>query len=835
MEAVTYTIGLGSVAQPEQWERITGAPEDVAEELHKRDGLNNGWWCAGVFTRGAKRGNAGWYGQGGLATIDVDYHGGVNDKGNPCKAPLPDDVGRMIMDAVAFDTLPWCLYAHTTPNGVRLVALLSKPIKVLEDYAAVATALMAEAQPVLAAINPLLVVDDCTKTAAQAAYLPGARVGGVQRGHSLREVGRDVSDPFDVEAALKALEAPADVPRKITVGGSRGADHSAARTAWLLDNALEVGTRMDCPLCGHHECFQVDEANRWHCYSTSHGADAPANVGRVSHDGTGVGDALDLAMHERGLGMVELLVQDGFIAPPSKPTPKNERATVLLPGHHHDGVQDLIQYPDVFQDEVIMALGEGALYRRSHTLVQLDMDEGALVPLNTATLHLMVSKGIHTYTLVKPKGKPVKAVYRQMNATACSTLLDGGYSHPSVRPVDMVATHPVLIRVGDRSFRLVDGEGYDAKARVYTVPHGLELRTNMSAAESREVLDDLLVDYPFTDEADRQNAIALLVTMICRTAMNVAPLFHVGASLPGTGKSKLITDTIGASAYGYAPGATMFKSAEEELRKYLDSELLKGKACSVLDNVPTGVRVDSAALAAMLTAPALDMRILGKTETMQVDNRMVMITTGNNSRWSSELSRRTCPITLTPPNATPESRTDFAHPHALEYALANRARTLSAVVSAVARWMVSGCPEPVKMPVVGSYEEWRNIVGGVMESMGYTQTMQNQNAHREEHGDGAREDAATLLNTLMADHGVGPGNAVPTRTLLGIADQGGLFQDDMDKAPQDEARRVSFFQRHVLVKMANQPTTSGWMLKTPDLGRNWFSAQVQVDIPLEGA
>lgn len=829
---VHATVGTSKLTQPHAWERWQGEPQDLAEALRALDGMNGGWWCGGSFRSGGKRSKAAWGGNGGLAPLDYDMDG---------KAALPGDVAQTLLDGVTYGALPWACYAHTTPHGFRLVAVLSEPIKSADAYAAVVDALAAYAAPLFAGTG--LHLDPGSREPWRAMYAPGARVDGVLR--EPREVSRE-AEPFDVAAALAARKAPRSDPEPgggVVVGRKTGGaveSVSAARAAWVADHLPEPITRAECPLCGHKDCWQVDAEGRWYCYSTSHAADAPAGVGGVRESGEGWGDVFDLALHESGLTDRALLERDGYLTKPeppkTQPDPKTgeDRPALLLPGHHWDGTQDVVRERRVFVEEVVQVIPTGTLYRREQVLVMLDTDARKMVPITPAIMQHLIDKHALTFTWTKTKGGAARAKYVPVSAALASHCVEviPTLGDASVPPVDMITSVPSLTRNADRSLRQC-AEGYDAEARVYTLPHGLHLRDDMTPGECRATLEDLIVDYPFQDEADRQNLIAMMVTLVCRPAMNVAPLFVIGASLAGTGKSKLATDTVGLSILGDDVNTTTYKAAEEEMRKYLDSALLNGDPFAVLDNVPAGVVLDSASLAAALTVSRIDMRILGHTQTMTARNLMTLCITGNNTKLSHELARRSCPITLVPRDAHPERRKDFVHPLARDYATQQRGAVLSSILSGVKRWHDAGMPEPVEMPRTGSFEEWRNVVGGIMEhGLGYDLVMSNSDKFMGESGDGARDDLAALAGVFDATHGMGPGNAQGAEALYDLAMRNGLYTDAMLACRStDDRARAAFFRARVLSTIKGVPTENGKTFR-PVPGSNdrqWFLDAHRVD------
>lgn len=73
-------------------------------------------------------------------------------------------------------------------------------------------------------------------------------------------------------------------------------------------------------------------------------------------------------------------------------------------------------------------------------------------------------------------------------------------------------------------------------ARRYTVP-AAPSRVDAEAAAAR--LIELLKEFEFSDDADFSAALSAILTAAIRSSLPLAPMFHVTAHMPGSGKSYL--------------------------------------------------------------------------------------------------------------------------------------------------------------------------------------------------------------------------------------------------------------------------------------------------------
>src|SRR4051812_14877604 len=88
-------------------------------------------------------------------------------------------------------------------------------------------------------------------------------------------------------------------------------------------------------------------------------------------------------------------------------------------------------------------------------------------------------------------------------------------------------------------------EGYDAATR--TMFLGLPVMEPLDETVTREealtalwVLKDLLVEFPFTDEAGRAVALSGIISGVLRPSLTMTPLHLFVAPTPGSGKSFLM-------------------------------------------------------------------------------------------------------------------------------------------------------------------------------------------------------------------------------------------------------------------------------------------------------
>lgn len=227
--------------------------------------------------------------------------------------------------------------------------------------------------------------------------------------------------------------------------------------------------------------------------------------------------------------------------------------------------------------------------------------------------------------------------------------------------------------------------------------------------------DELLADFPFVDEVDRTHAVAALVLPFVRPAIDgPTPLHLVEAPTEGTGKS-LLADVIVRVATGRSAQPTTLPRGDDSVRKKLTSILTEAPTTVLIDNL-AGL-VDSASLAALLTATTWTDRRLGETQMLTLPNHALWLATGNNPILSREIARRTLRVRLDAQSATPWTGRTYRHSNLARWTDAHRRELVGAVLSLVKGWVDAGQPDAGAQ--LGSFEAWARVVGGIVAHAGF--------------------------------------------------------------------------------------------------------------------
>jgi len=274
---------------------------------------------------------------------------------------------------------------------------------------------------------------------------------------------------------------------------------------------------------------------------------------------------------------------------------------------------------------------------------------------------------------------------------------------------------PVLRGLARQPYLRADGSlmqapGYDSATGMYGVfDQGefsvLDFPSLADAQAALEVIKEPLTEFSFATEADRSAALAGVLTAAVRPSLNVAPMFHVKAPVPASGKSYLC-ELITAFATPQRGTPTTFPADDEECRKLLLAELMRGPAVIEFDNL-TGDLVAHKSLCTALTAEYFSGRVLGVSKTATVSTRTLFLSSGNNVGPVHDMARRCVTVNLDPRCEVPAART-FARPDLVREVLGQRGRYVSAALTIVRAWVVAGRPS-MQCNSFAGFGDWSDL------------------------------------------------------------------------------------------------------------------------------
>jgi hypothetical protein len=338
---------------------------------------------------------------------------------------------------------------------------------------------------------------------------------------------------------------------------------------------------------------------------------------------------------------------------------------------------------------------------------------------------------VATLTLTVPRMKfelmrAANWIYGKANMSPSNEVIQDVLAtpRPPLPPLTRITQVPVFAADGT----LETEPGYHKHSQTYYWATGAKLKP-VSDAPSREevtqakklIPDDLLGDFPFADQSSKAHAVALVLLPYVRNMIyGPTPNHLIEAPSPGSGKG-LLVDACLRPAVPALSSATPAHS-DEEWRRRLTGCFREHREVIFIDNVNRDL--DSAALASAMTQLYWEDRILGTNENPKFPIHCIWVMTANNPTMSLELARRSIKIRLDPQVERPWLKEGFQHPDLRGWIEQKRAGLIWAAHTLVQAWIRAGRPQYTGK-VLGSYERWSAVIGGILEFHGIPGFLQN--------------------------------------------------------------------------------------------------------------
>jgi hypothetical protein len=277
-----------------------------------------------------------------------------------------------------------------------------------------------------------------------------------------------------------------------------------------------------------------------------------------------------------------------------------------------------------------------------------------------------------------------------------------------------VIVAPVVLDSG----RIIQTPGYDAASKLYYDPLGVEfpkIPENPTKDDAREALKKLkvpLAKYPFkirdpSRESENSNAalsvaLSLYLTLVNRVAWPMVPGHAIVGNTPGVGKGMLVASA-SIIAIGKSAALVDQGNKDDEFEKKLATRMLKGIGHIPIDDAERTIK--SSMLDMAMTADTIAIRVLGKSEDVEVPNIYTITVTGNQLEFSGDAYRRWLQCDIETPSERPDLlEFDFSP---TEYAQKNRVELVVAALTVIKAYITAERPNAVKL---GSFEQWSMTV-----------------------------------------------------------------------------------------------------------------------------
>jgi len=340
---------------------------------------------------------------------------------------------------------------------------------------------------------------------------------------------------------------------------------------------------------------------------------------------------------------------------------------------------------------------------------------------------------------------------------------------PNIPPLTGIVSAPIAAPNG----ALITTPGYHEAGAVYfqpttDAPLGDTRPTPQNVKNAKGLIEDtLLADFPFKDAASKANAIGLLISgHVLRLVDAPAPIVLIDATSEGTGKT-LLMDTLLSPFFQGSTPVLSEPTEEKEWRQQIATTLAEAPSHIVFDNVKRPVR--SGSLAAATTTTSFKNRILGVSQNATLPVRCAWVITGNNVNADPDIARRMVWVRLESNEEDPAQRTGFKIEDLRGWLKSEHCRVTTAALTLVRNWSENGRPDFTGR-VLGGYESWSRVVGGILEAAGIEGFLGNLLEFRQS-SDPEREAWKTFIRTWYSSEPLRKEAGVKDLFPLAIADE----------------------------------------------------------------
>jgi putative DNA primase/helicase len=413
-------------------------------------------------------------------------------------------------------------------------------------------------------------------------------------------------------------------------------------------------------------------------------------------------------------------------------------------------------------DEGIAALQAAsvAFYQRGSALVRVSdvrarsmTGEVIMVPGITAVTPAILERALgQTATWQRFDEKKAETVRIDPPRPVVMQILDMVGEWPFA-PLAGVIGCPTLRHDGS----LLSAEGYDLATGLVLrsevpMPPLSEFPTRSEAETAVSLLVELLGEFPFVDDVSKAVTLSMVMTPVLRGAMPAAPMHLATAPEAGTGKSYL-ADTASVIATGERIATVAVAPSPEETEKRLVGAALAGYPLIGLDNCREILEGDF--LCQITERPLLQLRALGKSDQIRVNNSFTVFANGNNVAVADDLVRRTIRCALDANMENPETRTFRGDP--LTAVRRDRGAYIAAVLTIARAYIAAG--KPGRLPRLASYEAWSDLVRSAIVWLGFADPVSSMAAARA--ADPVRQQRARAFAAWHSEIGINLDYTIP--------------------------------------------------------------------------
>jgi hypothetical protein len=328
--------------------------------------------------------------------------------------------------------------------------------------------------------------------------------------------------------------------------------------------------------------------------------------------------------------------------------------------------------------------------------------------------------------------------------------------------------------------------GYDEETEMFTVRGGVEYDMDMDVECARGWVRRLFGGFPFANTRSEAVQVAALLALFVKHlpgAEGLRPGFLWLANKPESGKSVLAKAAL-YPVLGTAAAAKMKKG--EELDKELEAFCRAAVPYIFLDNVYGGIQ--SASIDQLLTSEESTGRGMGGHGVFLARNTALLLVTGNRLELNEDAARRFLVVDLFEkgdPGDRAVAEADVLDDGRMKGA-EWRGLVLSVCWAFVRNWHGVGMPRG--SVVLGSFENFSRLLGGVVEAGGYSPPFER--AEIPDAISPERAEFVELLGGVLEEMGLDVERDFTLEDLARLARARGLFGQQVGSASEGKKLTV---------------------------------------------
>jgi len=389
---------------------------------------------------------------------------------------------------------------------------------------------------------------------------------------------------------------------------------------------------------------------------------------------------------------------------------KRQRPTVAL-------TPDLIELIEKVEDTIYEFNDPPSIFQRGGTLARIktvDLDQYKIEDFSDHAIRNEMSRAAK-YVRIKETDDGIEHIPCHPPLDLAKGILAlGSWEVPPIRGL---INAPVVRDDGS----ILCAIGYDESTGLYyaqaselKIPDIPDYPSKEDAKiAAKHFMDEVLHDFPFLDQTAKANALAAFITTIVRPMIKgQVPIGLIDKPAPGTGASKIL-ELISIIATGKAMAALSPPENEDEWRKLITGLLRDGTHIICIDNIDSDLNAGT--LSRALTSSIWKDRTLGKTDAIEYPQRACWYATGNSIVLGGDLPRRAYLIQMDAKMARPWERdtAKFRHPELNLWVEEHRGELLADLLVMARAWVIADRPNGCKQ-VIGGFEEWVAVIGGIL-------------------------------------------------------------------------------------------------------------------------